>query len=100
MQFDFSYSKLLGNIILFIVKEVIVQIQSSNKLSYKDFEVTRKIRLILRNYFYTVLYYNKPGGKTKHDQQALEKVSVRDFYGVRECFRKAKQIADGVSLYA
>ena len=69
-------------------------------LSYKDFDITKKIRLILRNYFYTVLYYNKPGGKTRHDQQVLEKVSVRDFYGVRESSRKAKLIADGVSLYA
>lgn len=92
----------MGNILLFIVQEIFVQIQSSTciTLSYKDFDITKKIRLILRNYLYTVLYYNKPGGKTRHDKQVLDKIKVREFYGVHECARKAKQIADGVSLYA
>ena len=90
----------MGNILLFIVKEILNLVQSSSTLTYKDFDITKKVRLILRNYFYTVLYYNKPGGKTRHDKQVLDKIKVREFYGVHECARKAKQIADGVSLYA
>lgn len=89
----------MGNIILLILKEILekVKLETNN---YKDFYITKKIRTILRNYFYTFLYYNKTGGKARHEEQEKQEKKSSEFFGIHECQRKANHITNAVSLHS